>query len=201
MRQRSVHPWKLGVWPWQRLRGQLRRTGLWWAALWAKSPDRYLLWTKKTCQHATIVVLFQSSRRVVRALSGVSRVTVSLLVCSVMAELIVLTCQMRPNVVSKHKTNGHHQPCSSLGNTLELSVLFRPTISQRHNPPPPPKKKRKKILSWLLVWLLCEPQDLRISWFKCNITEGVSLTIPVFSSSLWLYWALEGNFDKTFEND
>lgn len=31
MRRRTVHPWKLGVWPWQRLRGQLRWTGLWWA--------------------------------------------------------------------------------------------------------------------------------------------------------------------------
>lgn len=58
-----------------------------------------------THTHVTVLALFQSCRRVAQVLSSVTRVTVSLLLCSVMAGLIVRTCQMRPAVVSKLPEN------------------------------------------------------------------------------------------------
>lgn len=51
----------------------------------------------------------------------------------------------------------------------------------------------------MLVRLLCEPQDLRIWWFKCHHNHKVFLWL--FQCLTVVCGWLGGNFDRTFESD
>lgn len=106
----TVHSWKLGVRPWQRLWGQLRRTRLWWACAaltCSKYPCICHKQHKHTLVHTSVNILafFQSCTRAVQVHSSATQVTVSPLLCSVTAGLIVWICQTRPAVVSKQHEN------------------------------------------------------------------------------------------------